>query len=36
MTPLTLSEFVFSRADGGNDATIDEQVGACDEAGMLA
>ena len=25
-----------TRADGGDDATVDEQVGAVDEGGMLA
>ena len=35
MTPPTLSEFVFTRADRRDDTTVDEQVGAVDEGGML-
>ena len=31
-----LSQFVFSCADGSDDTTVDEQVGACDEPGMFA
>ena len=36
MMSLTLSKLILPCADGGNDTTVDEQVGAGDEACMFA
>ena len=30
-----LPKFKLSRANAGDDTTVDEQIGACDETGML-
>ena len=36
MFRLCLSKFILTCTDAGDDTTVDEQIGACDETGMLS